>query len=727
MKTVFYRRTTRHGILMTITNQFGCNKLRLLQNHPQKTVSQRSPFPTPGMLRRADIRDAGVLQEPRLCQHYRWRRVRRLAVWLGMVVLLFGCFDVLWRLVLAERLLRVVLDVQGLRQVSAEVLQVGWFRARVGHLRLGEAADAPQVANVELRYSPVSLLHKIIYEVRIHDARVMLLLTKHNAISVAGLDPGLVVWAAKPASAAPTPWQVGRLTSTGSLAMRSVTGAQTIFEPATWRLTGVWRPTSDVGQAGQRHLNLTFAKPFEFILNGTQATVRPELYVNVTHGDDQTYINGKLEISELTGRVESLSFGAKKASLRVNTGRAKISDLRGSVECDGGWLRGSGASVVALDGLSFRLPWSIGTVADEQNPLPASLDWKRLEIGGVTLRPTAFNWTSMVDRCDLTLNTTVAGSALVMQTRAHIDWRASPYAQVAVEIPEVRFETNDVLVATLLRRTGTNVTFVGTAGGRLTANLRPAQPIEFRGVWQVRDATVESTAQQWQVAGLSGTAFLNGRTPDDWRLEAKEDTRFVSATFGNLRLTNGRCRWVVTPHEVFVEQGGFNWCGGDVQMYAVHVALNNPQAECVLYIDQVDLGQLLTQMKVLRGTGSGSLYGRLPLRLQVGFLRLSDGFLYSLPGQGGRLKLTNTEYLAQVLAQSQVSALVRDRLMAALTDFDFSLFRMDLEPPDVQGEAVLRLRIAGQAHAKAGEPPVELNVNVKGPLEQLFNMGLKLR
>jgi hypothetical protein len=882
-------------------------------------------------------------------------RFGRAAQWLVAVILVVWTAGFILQHMLADQLLRAVLDAQGLPQVSAQVRQAGWFHARVDAVRFGTATDAPQVADVELHYSPVSLLRQNIHAIHLRDVRVALALADRRTLTVDGLDPAILAWARKSASAPSKPWRVGLLTAdarftlrlaaggepltgTASLVMNSRTGsltrlqmearldgwgtlsadarlarlnsgwrvaataaarvspaaatpwlppeiewlgddlrlyldallsgpelramdgtvawkaslgpqqlrmqthtlafseavvtgrveiaasqvrqatagvfceairgesgaltavkrmrlqavaevpftnasgtidvdldglsgpfgrltnglAQSALEwqvgvasgltarvsgtcnvstalvngvssgrvslsaPVAWQVAGAWRQTAQTGKAGLGSLRLTSTAPVELALAGARLRARPVLAVAVERDRGRTALTGEMELSDLSGHSGIFTYGATGAVLRVEAGAEPFGDLRGKIECQGGWLRDAGPGVAVLDGLRFYLPLPMGPVAAKLNQCPVSLDWRRLELGGVAWQPESFSMTGTVDGCDLALTTRAVGSALTMQAKVRLDWHGAPSAAVVVEFPAIRLATNDTVIAALTRRMGTDVTFAGITGGRLTALLTAGQLPVFRGAWQVREATVASPGK-WQVAGLSISTALRGQGPADWRLEADEDTRFHSLTAGNLVLTNGLFRWVVLPHELFVERGGFNWCGGAVRMYAVHASLNNPQAECVLYLDQVDLGQLLTQMKVLRGTGSGTLYGRLPLRLQGGAVRLSDGFLYSLPGEGGRLQVTNTEYMSQMLGQANLPAMVRDRLVAALTDLDFSLFRMDLEPPGANGDALLRLRIAGQAHARPGEPPVDLNVNVKGPLEQLFNMGLKLR
>jgi len=74
-----------------------------------------------------------------------------------------------------------------------------------------------------------------------------------------------------------------------------------------------------------------------------------------------------------------------------------------------------------------------------------------------------------------------------------------------------------------------------------------------------------------------------------------------------------------------------------------------------------------------------------------------------------------------------VDAAVRKQVVAALGDMAYTVFRLDLEPPkDRGGEADLKLRLSGEADKRRDLPPVNLDVNLHGPLNALFNMGLKM-
>jgi len=167
------------------------------------------------------------------------------------------------------------------------------------------------------------------------------------------------------------------------------------------------------------------------------------------------------------------------------------------------------------------------------------------------------------------------------------------------------------------------------------------------------------------------------------------------------------------------------WCKGSLNAYSVHLVLKNPKDDFVVYADRIDLGEALMMVLPFKGAMQGVLYGRFPVGFDNGHVKLSKGFLYSLPGQGGMLKLDDNTQMASLLEKAGIKGEVQLPLAKALSDMDFSTFKMDLEPG--QGdEGTLRIKLGGKSNDKEWPAPVDVNLNLHGPLEELLNMGLNV-
>ena len=236
---------------------------------------------------------------------------------------------------------------------------------------------------------------------------------------------------------------------------------------------------------------------------------------------------------------------------------------------------------------------------------------------------------------------------------------------------------------------------------------------------------VQIPQREIEINGLSGGI----RIEDLFRFRSAPHQRleFDRAAVGRWFFTAGRCEFQTeSPHDYFLEQAAVNWLGGEVKTHAVHFQLPDPQIDLVLYAEGIEVGRVLELMHGFDGTGSGTLYGKLPLFIRQGRIRYGNGFLYSIPGEGGNLSIRDNDFLTAALPQTSEQYERVQMVEQALRDFDFDLFRLDLKPA-AQGLSSLTLRLSGRSRKTPAEVPVDLTVNLHGPLEQLLNLGLQLR
>jgi len=77
------------------------------------------------------------------------------------------------------------------------------------------------------------------------------------------------------------------------------------------------------------------------------------------------------------------------------------------------------------------------------------------------------------------------------------------------------------------------------------------------------------------------------------------------------------------------------------------------------------------------------------------------------------------------LAQVGIQQDVNTPLAKALSDMNFDTIRIELDTAD-NGDATLRLGLLGKSNFKEWPAPVDLKLNLHGPLETVLNMGLKM-
>jgi hypothetical protein len=199
--------------------------------------------------------------------------------------------------------------------------------------------------------------------------------------------------------------------------------------------------------------------------------------------------------------------------------------------------------------------------------------------------------------------------------------------------------------------------------------------------------------------------------------------RFSRVKAGSLSFVDGRARFQIDgPGRLFVEEAHTGWCGGILDTYALRIDTAKTDMGAVVYARDVDVGEFIRLFPDVQGSGEGRLYGRLPAFRRNGRYGYGDGFLYSIPGEHGRLQLRELGALAPaVRAMGATGLIVED----SLRDLDYSLFRVDIRPKGHRDQGV-RIRVFGTKAGQDDAKPVDLNVNVLGDIEEALNLGLKI-
>ena len=138
----------------------------------------------------------------------------------------------------------------------------------------------------------------------------------------------------------------------------------------------------------------------------------------------------------------------------------------------------------------------------------------------------------------------------------------------------------------------------------------------------------------------------------------------------------------------------------------------------------VDAGDVLSHFNGFRGEASGRLHGKTKIFLKDGQrIRLSDAFLYSSPGETGKIKMDDASVVTDNLALAGIDDAARANVANALADLDYNVLRFDLKRKEGKVLA-LSVRVEGSATRGDVTVPVNLTLNFNGEIEQLINTGL---
>ena len=301
-----------------------------------------------------------------------------------------------------------------------------------------------------------------------------------------------------------------------------------------------------------------------------------------------------------------------------------------------------------------------------------------------------------------------------------------------VEMDETAFDEHDPVLQALLRRypvdAVSNLVFSGSVSLDARAERTFRKPVP---VWSaklpLKRISVEGFLGEKPFAvralsltpGVSGLADHFDIAPIFFRAEA--------LTAIGMDLSNVRATVRATERSLMVNEATARFCGGEVALYSVFLNLESLNTGFTLFMDDIDAGEALGLLRGFRGEASGRLHGKLKLRLADGGrrIRLSDAYLYSAPGEVGKLKVQDAASAADYLAMAGLDEATRANVSKALSDIDYSVLRLDLRRGEGKS-ARLSVRLAGSATRGGVTVPVDLTLNFNGELEQILNTGLGL-
>ena len=304
------------------------------------------------------------------------------------------------------------------------------------------------------------------------------------------------------------------------------------------------------------------------------------------------------------------------------------------------------------------------------------------------------------------------------------EWSAS------VKMPETQFSEADGVLRTLLGKypvvAVSNLTFSGSIALDARAERTFRMPVP---VWSVKlplrnlSAGFAMEEKPFAVNGLSVTAGASGIA--DHIDIAPLHLRAKSISADGFVLTNFSASARMAEKSLLVTQASAGLCGGKVNVYSLTLDPETLNAGFTLFVDDVETGELLSHLSGFNGEASGRLHGKVRLFVRKGgkAVRLSDAFLYSTPGETGKLKLNDPTPVTDNLALAGLDEAARNNVVNALADLDYSVLRLNLKPGKDK-TATLLTTVRGTATRGKTSVPVDITLNFNGELEQLINTGL---
>ena len=165
---------------------------------------------------------------------------------------------------------------------------------------------------------------------------------------------------------------------------------------------------------------------------------------------------------------------------------------------------------------------------------------------------------------------------------------------------------------------------------------------------------------------------------------------FDSLKYGEIELGKGELQFQLeSKKSFFLEKSEIEWCGGHVDFGAIRIDFDKPEnVDFTFYCDRVNVSEFLNQLKVAKAAGNGRVAGRIPIKYGDGKLVIRNGFLYSTPGEGGRIQLI--EFAGTELADSNLQLTIAKE---ALKDYNYKWLRLTFNTG--KGNLMMKLELDG--------------------------------
>jgi hypothetical protein len=213
----------------------------------------------------------------------------------------------------------------------------------------------------------------------------------------------------------------------------------------------------------------------------------------------------------------------------------------------------------------------------------------------------------------------------------------------------------------------------------------------------IKNGMFETTEPGFKVSnirlGLKISDLLKMRSLPEQKLN------FDLIEAGGVKLVDGEIDFQIESlKSVLLERAEVSWCDGHIYTHALRLKAGTDEYNAIFYCGGIVLSKLISQLGLSEATGNGTVLGRIPVRLDKNGLAFTHGYLYSVPGEGKKIKLLDTGKLLESIPKETQQFTQLDIASEALKDFDYKWVKLDL---NTHGEELkLRMELNGKA-AKA--------------------------
>jgi len=179
------------------------------------------------------------------------------------------------------------------------------------------------------------------------------------------------------------------------------------------------------------------------------------------------------------------------------------------------------------------------------------------------------------------------------------------------------------------------------------------------------------------------------------RSDPGQRIQFSKFSLGDLTVEKGAIDFQIESARSFlVEKMHFQWCDGQVETQSMRLSPGIEDYRIIFYCDRLNLAKVLQQFGAAAAEGGGTVNGRIPLQYANGKINFDDGFLFSSPGEGGKIRITGSDILTAGIPPDTPQYVQMELASEALKDYDYSWAKLNITS---QGdELLLQMQMDGK-------------------------------
>jgi hypothetical protein len=275
--------------------------------------------------------------------------------------------------------------------------------------------------------------------------------------------------------------------------------------------------------------------------------------------------------------------------------------------------------------------------------------------------------------------------------------------------PRVAPEYGNLTVGGVCTASGEGTWLGGELAGRASVSLR--------------EGLFENPVKKVRLEGLAFSV-----TMEDLHARRTAASQILTWTGGHydiVPLGAGRIEFQLNGEQVTIAQAAIAVFGGELAVRSVAFSTSRPEFSVSAQMSGVDVGQLLFLLPKILSQASGRLDGYVDLARDAKGIAIGEGYLGLREGEKAQLKFRPSPGVISAALPPAINKLYPGlgQMETGGIPMEAEVLQIRFVPRGDEEHRTAWVHIAGRPVDPSFTGPIDLTVNIRGPLDEVFNTG----